>query len=551
MAHNDPGVVNPGELDHLVRSLWPIRGGQAVIYDGQFGPPDREADFARSAAATCIAAGRRLRQRHRYVYQQELKSLAGYLSGMPDRSLHLRFLRKCNRWFPRDRYFAYLLARAYAQNEQPFRAMFPLYRVFRDADPRVITSGKWIEIQAHLLLAHLYQSIGLDRRRDWDSHRKIEHEFEVAAMLADLNLPDTGVEGYELVASSGPDLDWKRILESDLKELGYEMPRHLSLDSKRLRAMVHHSYSAYLLKQPHHEHAALKHEAVVTEVLPEFGEAYLNCATAAMQLGDSRRALNYLALAPSAKPQYMDELTFAFMLARGRWLAHADLGDIELARHSFAECREIALKEPLSSDTQLQTQLSLADRDPGFWQRSSRLAQMRDKVFDAQLTYRLPAHGIEVVLPPDWKIDRESCSELEDRGFLIAIFASPLTWDSTTKSPSDASVNLFYTTETEHLERDAQSFGLWRLEKQQVGFRNKCTWQKDPIRTTLGAAALCEWQFEIQGPWPKTGMLLAFALPHARIFLHLMCEVCGRSTFWKTLETVGQEFREQPIFKGC
>jgi tetratricopeptide (TPR) repeat protein len=547
MAHDNPEVVRPSQVSEVILSLWRIHGGQAIVYDGQFGPPNRTLDIGKNVARSSMGVGRQLRRQKRYTYQQELKELAGYLGRFPNNPIYLKVLRKCNRWFRRDRYFAYLLAQAYDTEGHPFRAIFRLYRIFRHPDLRVFFSGKWVEIQAHLLLAHLYQSIGLHKRRDWKSHARIEYEFEFATMLADLELPDVGAEGYELVKSSDPDLDWQKMLKNDLMELGYEIPKNLSLHSKRLRAAVHHFYSAYLLKQKHREHAALSHEKTVTEVLPNFGEAYITCAAAAMQLGNSERALDFLAKASNAEPQYMDKVTFDFVIARGRWLAYADLGNIELARNYFGQYKQLSLQEPLSTNKQLRADIELTERDKSFWQRSARLAKIRQKVFGERLIYRLPIQRIEVVLPSDWKIDREGCST-EEEDWLIAIFSSPVTWDRTTKTPSDAAVTLYYTTEQQHFSRDIESLGRRWFEEQEGTSVSKYSWAKEIEPYNLGVATFCQWRFDIAGRWPKTGRLLVFASPHARVFLSLMCEVCGQATFWTTLESVGQTFKQQAVF---
>lgn len=551
MAHDNPRVVHPAQVSEVILSLWRIYGDEAVVYDGQFGPPNRTLDLGKTVAKTCLAVGQQLLQKKRYAYQQELKTLVGDLGRLPKDSIYLEVLRECNRWFPHDRYFALLLAEAYDAEGQPFRGIVELYRIFQHLDRHVFYSGKWVEIQAHLQLAYLYQRIGLHKRRDWKSHARIEHEFEFAAMLADLELPDVGAEGYELVESSGPNLDWQKKLKDDLMELGYEMPKNLSLGSKRLRAMVHHSYSTYLVQQTHREHAALSHEKTVTEVLPDFGEAYNNCARAAFQLGDSERALGFLAQASKAGPQYMDRVTFNYWIARGRWLAYLNLGNLELAHSYFAQCQQLSMQEPLSTNKELYADLELAERDKTLWQRYARLAENRQKSFGEQLTYRLPTQKIEVVLPSDWKIDHEVCSGGGQEDWLYACFSSPFTWDPATKKPSDASVDLFYTTEQQHLSRDIESFGRWWFEEKKARFGGNCSWAREIEPCDLGAATFCQWHFDIGGSWPKTGKLLTFASPQSRVSLLLMCEVCGRSTFWTMLESIGQVFKQQAVFSRC
>jgi tetratricopeptide (TPR) repeat protein len=331
-------------------------------------------------------------------------------------------------------------------------------------------------------------------------------------------------------------------------ELGYEMPKNLSLDSKRLRAMVHHSYSNYLLQQIHSEHAALSHEKIVTEVFPDFGEAYINCARAAYQLGDSERTLDLLAQASKARPQYMHKVTFDYMIAHGRWLAYLNLGNLELAHSYFVQCQHLSMQEPLSTNKELYADLEPAGRDKTLWQRFARLAEIRQKAFGDRLTYRLPAQKIEIVLPSDWKIVAEGCSGEGEEDWLFASFSSPVTWDRATQAPSDACVDLFCTTEQQHLSRDIESFGRWWFEEQKARLGRDYSRAIEIERCDLGAATFCQWRFDKGDPWPKTGKLLTFASPQSRVSLLLMCEVCGRSTFWTMLESIGQVFKQQAVF---
>jgi hypothetical protein len=219
MAHDNPRVVDPAQVSEVILSLWRIYGDEAVVYDGQFGPPSRTLDIGKTVAKTCVAVAQQLLQKKRYAYQQELKALAGNLGRFQKDPIYLEVLRECNRWFPYDRYLALLLAEAYDAQGQPLRAIFELYRIFRHPDLRMFFSGKWVEIQAHLQLAYLYQRIGLHKRRNWKSHAKIEQEFEVAATLADFELPDVGAEGYKPVESSVPNLDWEKTLWSAPQKL--------------------------------------------------------------------------------------------------------------------------------------------------------------------------------------------------------------------------------------------------------------------------------------------------------------------------------------------
>jgi len=423
----------------------------------------------------------------------------------------------------------------------------------------VVYSGKWIEVRAHLLLAHIYQSMGMYKlRHDWNCHKRIEQEFNMAASLADLDIPDVGPNGFEYVGSSGkgvnPVVDPKKPLKEHLHELGYDVPEGHSLNTKRLRAIVHHSYSAYLLSQYHQEYLAIHHEAIVSQILPDYGEAYLNCAKACLQLGDSQRAVAFLGQAASASPQYLDQATYSFMVSSYRYQAHADLGQMDVARKYFAECQELSKHEPLSVDEELKAGLARMEKDADYWDRHARLASRREKRFADAITYCLLAEGIKIVLPSDWKIFGENCSKSDEGDWIIAGFASPLTWDDKTKSPSDATVTLHYTTEAEHIAKDVQAFALWYLGNQEASLRrrwgSRFSKRMDVAPLNLGNATFCQWIFKIAGKWPKTGKVMAFALPQARIVLHLMWEDCGNATFSPIMESIGTSFRSQEVFLG-
>lgn len=537
-------AVSRSDIESILASMWPIVNEEPRVYDGQFGPPDRNRDVTRSVVQAAISAAHR-RRRKRYAYQDEMKTFVAHLQYMPPASDVIPLLKRLAKWYPRDRLFAYFLAAAHAQRGHSLRAILALYRIFRRPDPRALYSGKWIEIRAHLLLAHLYQKMGSHPIRDWDTHQKIEHEFSLCALLADLEVPDRGAEGYELVATSAPDIGWKDILEKDLKELGYERPSSLSLDTRVLRAVVHHEYSSYLLQQAHMEHDAMRHEQVAAETLPEYGEAFLNCATACLQLGDSSRALGFLARAEGAGPREMESVVFDYILSQGRWRAYMDQGDIAEAKQWFARCVELSKTENLSTDERLRSRLAEIDADPRCWEEASRLAQVRQKVFNAHLTYRIVPANLTIVLPSDWKIDRDGAIGTTRLDMCAVVFASQLAWDEKTKTPSDASIDLIYTSRAEDLRQSGEAYGTSWLRQMNAAFRQRVTWDSEPVRDTLGKTVRLQWNFQVAGPWPKSGFMLVYELGNARIQLKMMCESCGRDKFWPLLCSVAARFSRE------
>ena len=558
MQRESLSKMDASQIRNVLTSIWDVQEDRVIVYDGQFEPASPKADSTELIVQACLTAGNILRYKKRYLYQFEMKSLAKTLLKMQQDRLALKFLRKLVSWYPRDRYFTYLLADAYLKRGRYLQATWHLFRIFRKPDLMEIYSGKWIEIRAHLLLAHVYQSMGMyELRHDWNWYKRIEQEFRLAVLLADLDIPDIGASGFELVASSEKELtnleDSKKPLEEHIHELGYDVPAGESSNLKSLRAIVHHTYSAYLISQFHQEHRAIQHEVIVTQILPDYGEAYLNCAQACLKLGDSQRAVTFLNQAASASPQYLNQAVYSFMVSSYRYQAYADLGQIETAKKYYSECRELTKVEPLSSDEKLKSGLAQLEQDNDYWNRYARLASRREKQFGDIVTYRLLNEGIEIILPTDWKIAGENCSENDEGSWMITAFASPLLWDDKTRTPSDATVTLTYTTEAKHLAQDVQAFGLWRLKGHEAAAKklnSTCSYKLELGPVNLGNATFSQWLFNIHAQWPKTGRVIGFALPQARVLLDLMWEDCGSATFSPIMESIATAFKSQEIFSS-
>ena len=269
LMHTYGQMQTQTEVLNLLRSIWPIDGDEAIPYEGQFGPPQVDESRAIRVARAMLTMGD-LRLSDRYAFQNEMKAFGSILVGMGRSKEGLRFFRQLRRWYPHDWYFAYLLAEADRAAGHKLRAVMALFQILRRWDARSIYSGKWIEIQCHLLLAQLYQDLGKSRERDWSYHQRLEHEFVVAAGLADLDMPDLGPGDFETEYASHPETvgEFEKRLELEHKELGYEVPSFLSVDAKRSRAIVHHRYSDYLLGQIHREFDVIKHESIAFQLLP-------------------------------------------------------------------------------------------------------------------------------------------------------------------------------------------------------------------------------------------------------------------------------------------
>ena len=469
-----------------------------------------------------------------------MKAFGSILVQMPPSKEALRFFRRLRNWYPRTGYFAYLLAVAYRAAGHKFRAVLALFRILRRWDARSICSGKWIEIQCHLLLAQLYQDLGKRRESDWDYHQRLEHEFVVAAGLADLNMPDLGPGDFETVYSSRPEdeAELEQRFDREHKELGYEVPPLLSLDAQRLRAIVHHRYSGYLLEQIHREFDVLKHEGVAISLLPQFGEAFINCAIACRKVGDSSRALDFANRAVQAGPSYLGAAAFEFLISRERWRAHEDIGNLDEAKKQLGRCVELAREDPVCRHTQVVQSIMHAASDKRHWDTSILLVAIRRKIFLPNLEYHILAPNLRLGFPQEWKVSEERAAGSPDKPLLDTVFSSQVIWDKSTRCPNDASVGIHYSALDEDMHLTAETLGVRHFERVRQTSSNKVEWFRDEDQRRADSAGFCRWNFHIEGSWPKTGLVIAFALPKARCLVMVMCEEHARKLFWPQLESV-------------
>jgi len=544
LLHSAGEPTAQDEVQRLVESMWPIVEHKAIAYDGQFAPPEgRELNAKRVVEA--IITMRDLRFKDRYAFQAEAKTFASYGAWMLPLNEQTAFFREFTNWFPRDRYFAFLLAQSYAAGGHPYRAVLALYKVFRQPDVRIIYSGKWIEAQCHLLLAALYETIGKRRSRNWSVHRRIEAEFSMAAALADFNYPDIGPEGFELVYTSVPADDWRKKIENENKELGYDIPTTLSVDSKRLRAMVHHRYATYLVGQTHREFDVLKHEDVVTQILPDFGEAFLICAKACNQIGDSERARNYIERAKQAGSKYLDALRFDLLISHEQWRALEVSGNMDEAKRQLQRYFDLAQSDIECQNGTFLKELEKVVHDEQHWKTSALLAAHRTKSFTPHLVYKLHSPAVSIIFPYEWKIDREVASKVQNKLAIQAVFSSQVKWDSASKSPIDASVDIVCSNQDEEMSLTAESIGILQVEGVKRQYPHHFVFHRQMDSFNLSEDVLCMWSFEFRGHWPKRGVSIAVALPEARLYLSLTCEQSGMQLFWPQLEAIETSFIEQ------
>jgi len=530
------------EVRRIITSIWPLINSRALIYDGQFGPPKQTLDLAKQTIFTVLKSAR-LRYSDRYVFQEETKAFASMLTEFPPTKIHLQMLRKLCKWYPHDHYIAYLLALAYASHGKQVLGIRVLYRILRQHPLEQMLFGKWIGIKSYILLADFLIRADKNSKRHWMRYKCIERQFKLATLLADEESPDLSVKDYGDPQSldGTPVLDIDKVrqaFDNAHKELGYDVPATLSVDRKYLRAMVHHKYSHYLLGELQREYDALKHAEIVTKLLPEFGDAYINCAEACLRIGDTRRALAFAEKARLASPHHMNPVTYEYMIAKAKWTWFLDTGDIPSAEIWFNKCYELAQKKPLCDDTKLKASLEHYKYDTDVRKHAEQLASLRQKEFGEKLIYSIPSLNIELRLPPDWKIANEHFSG----DILATIFAPQITWDEKAERPCDASICISYLTRQEEMALDAKAFGVMLLTSMKKMVKTEWSLVEEP--KTFDEITVCSWNFRTESLWPKEGILMAFASPKYRMKIGVTCEVCGKHIFWPILTSVAEVFTQ-------
>ncbi len=545
LLESDNVYMKEKEVRRAIASVWSIEKSQAIIYDGQFGSPEYSLDLSKWVIVAVLRSSG-FRRNDRYSFQEEAKALGSLLTKFTPSKIHLRMLRRLCRWYPRDRYFAYLLALAYATHGKYFRGIVVLYRMFRQYDDREMLFGKWIVIKMHLLLADLFicqEAKKRSKRRHWIRYKFIEKEFKLAILSADADFRDLTLADYgepiQLKGRPDPNINMKQLFDNEHKELGLDVPLLISVDRKLLRAMAHHKYAEYLLGEFHREYDAIKHEEIVIELLPEYGEAYLNCARACLGIGDTKRALVFAEHAGLLPPQNMDAAFYEFCVSQAKWASFYDIGDLSAAKKWFNECYELSQKESLYNSREFKSGLEYYRVNSDIWVCAEQLASLRQKEFGEKLFYRIPTFNIELCLPGDWKIDEDSFSG----DTLMSSFAPTATWDETAQCPVDASIDVVYT--TRQMELDAKSFGEMLL--QPVGKMSKVEKILIEGPITFDEITFYSWNFKIPGSWPKEGILMSFALPTARVHIRLMCQTCGKHIFWPIFTSVVEAFTQKLI----
>jgi tetratricopeptide (TPR) repeat protein len=311
--------------------------------------------------------------------------------------------------------------------------------------------------------------------------------------------------------------------------------------------MVHHRYSSYLLRQVHREFDVLKQENLVTQLLPEFGEAFLNCARACIQIGDSKRALDFIERAQHAGPRYLDPTRFEFMLLQERSQAMEGIGNLDEARRQLQRCLELAHTGELRRDVTLVPTLERIIRDKKRSESFALLALLRKKSFVPHLLYQIQSPDLSINLPLEWKIDREGAMGDESKFIIQVIFSSQVRWDSASKSPIDASIDFTCSSNDEEMSLNAESLGVRHFGRLNQIWPGDLEWFLDMDSALLGKDVLCVWKFHTKRQWPKEGISIAAALPKARVHLNLMCEQAGAQMFRTELEAVGKNFTDQIV----
>jgi tetratricopeptide (TPR) repeat protein len=529
------------DVQRIAETIWLVSDGEVIVYDGQIGPLE-SSDLDPAPVANAILASGSLRFKYRYAFQEEAKSFGYFWVKTHAQQEQIAFFKRMRKWYPRDRYFAYLYAVSHATQGHNFRAVYALYRVLNSVDIRVVYSGKWVEVQCHLLLAELYQKKREREARDWQFQRRIEREFELAIGLCDIGIPDFRPSDFELVYSSRPKVEADKELESEHKELGFEIPSGATLDSQRLSGMVHHRYASFLVSQVHREFDVLKHEAIASKLIPGFGDAPLYCAMACNQIGDSRKALEFIEQARRVEPAYFTPAEFQFMLSHTAANALAGLGDVAEARRLLQECIVMTRSGKHPDDPSRLITLEHQLAHSGYWQNISTLMTLRTKSFSPNLQYDIHNLNLSLKFPPEWKIDKEIADGDASRFSLTAVFSSQIKWDVRGQAPLDGSITLSCSNLESEMSLKADSLALRSFEKQKNG---TIEWHFDEKFTSLDKNVMTIVRIIVKQAWPKQGILVAVALPNCRVQLLLLWEKSGTRVLKLPLEAIAKDFVEQ------
>ncbi len=538
------------EIQSIVESTWPVINGKAIVYDGQIGS-FKSDDLNPTLVARAILDSRVLRVKDRYSFQEEAKTFGLLWTQLRSQKEQIAFFKRMAKWYPYDRYFAYLLAESQTGRGHYFRAIITLYRILNRLDVRIIYSGKWVEIQCHLLLAQLYQKIWAKKIRNWKLQEKVEREFKMALGLTEIPA-DLDPNAFVTVYSSSPSQDAVKKWESDHKELGFQIPPEVSLDAKRLQGMVHHRYATYLINQHHREYDVLKHEEIASELIPKFGDAALYCAIACNQVGDNQRALNFIDQARRLGPAIFDGPEFEFMLLYTAGNALGGLGDVNQAKENLQHCLEMARQGKNPDDAARVLKLEGALRDENHWKSVATLRALRRKVFAPNLKYEIRDPNFLFAFPPQWKIDHEAAGEVAGGFGIQAAFSSHVTWEDHSKGPIDASASVLCSNLPEEMSLDAQSLGLSYVQGFPKVFQAAVECHTDETLTTVDKRVLWNTRFTAKQLWPKQGIIIIAALPTHRVRLMLLYEKNGAHILRQPVETLARDFIDQALKKlGC
>jgi len=401
--------------------------------------------------------------------------------------------------------------------------MSVLWGALRDWDPMLFFSGKWILIHLHLLLSEVYLNWGLFPSQDLhDAHEYIEREFKLAASLADLAMPDVGAEGFKVVFLNDRDgRDPKKDLKRYLLELGIDTPIHSEQEWRKLRGMVHHRYSQFLLRQTSRELDALEQEMLALEATPDLGEALIDCAGICERIGDSRRALHFLERAERAKPAYLTQAQYKCMIYLHRARNYLDVRDEDKALHWYGEAKRACGGGDGKMDL-LARRLEENAPSCSSWARSLRLAGLRSKEFETGgIVFVERISGMRFRLSPDWKIAGEFCSEEDPPHYFTALFGSQIKWDEDSKSPWNASIFLEFCRVPEKMAAGPQSHARELI--QTFESQEKFSWRPIHCRLLPKGLQATSYSFDQSHAAAKCGELHVLRTSTVMLSIHVMC----------------------------
>lgn len=541
--------INDAEIKIIVESLWAVKEGEIIYYSNQFSSsaPSRQ-DLEKMFQCISRIGNVLSRGPKRYCLQSDMLIFGRHIINSRDKVLVNAFLHMLNQWFPLDRFFAYQYAFFKFNNKQYLKAISILFRVLKKWNPLSYLSGKWIEIEIHLLLANIYIAmIGKRKINPIEKYKRIEFEYKKAIDLGKL-AKDCDVDGFEFVGEWPGDnvrkdkKDEKIELENHLKELGYLHSRNLKLNHEKIRAMAHFDYAKYLTTEMHREYDAIEQNNIVIGLFPDCGDAFMLNAQMYLGIGDTIRAIRSLEEAEKRESYYFAKNVFLYFLAYYRWRTCLDIGQIQEAQNYLEKAMNLVdalidVAGNIKRNLEHQASSDAISKMPVF------LWKIRTKEFGNGLKYKILPCNLVFDFPVGWKIAEELCTINSLESFVVT-FSPQIKIDEKTLSCFDASVTFQFLKRSKHDVETIEDFGEKYIKSL------KLQWRICNNKRNIGCGSLLEWTHKSHSNRSFKGCLLAIERPDCRVLLQLMSQSFSYNHFKPFFDALIRDSLKQDFFQS-